>query len=142
MKPYYDLVTYFATQLIFCFTTTPFVLLTLPDSLLVWTRVYFYAIVAVAASLLFFASPGKAYLIEKLKARQCGEKPALKRTASQDTISHPILGLPSDPGRDIDEAVQEVKDEVESRRRKGSVVKMPEGKAMKAAVEDKLGKKL
>jgi len=52
------------------------------------------------------------------------------------------MGLPSDPGRDIDEAVKEIKEEVEARRRRGTSASMPTGQNMKAAVEEKLGKKL
>ena len=117
-------------------------LLNLPSSLLVWTRVYFYAVVAVGGSLAIFASPAKPYLIRQLKNRQGNDDQALKRSTSQETNSHPALGLPNDPGRDIDEAIQEIKEEVELRRRKGSYVKMPEGKELKMKVEDKLGKEL
>ena len=55
---------------------------------------------------------------------------------------HPLMGLPSDPGGDIDEAVQEIRAEVESRRRRGSKVGMPTGADMRAAVEEKIGKKI
>jgi len=50
--------------------------------------------------------------------------------------------LPSDPGRDIDEALQEIRLEVETRRRRGSRVSMPTGQELRRAVEDKLGRKL
>ena len=138
-KPYYDFFSYIATQAVFSFTTAPFVLLTLPGSLLVWSRVYFYAIIGVAVSMVFFASPGKAWLINKLNKRS---HPSLQRSASQETISQPLMGLPSDPQRDIDEAVKEIKEEVELRRRRGTSVSMPQGIELKHAVEDKLGKKL
>ena len=52
------------------------------------------------------------------------------------------MGLPSDPGKDIDEAVREIREEVEIRKRRGTSVSMPTGQDMKAAVEEKLGKKL
>lgn len=52
------------------------------------------------------------------------------------------MGLPSDPAGDIDEAVKEIKEEVEVRRRRGQSISMPTGGDMKAAVEDKLGKKI
>lgn len=54
----------------------------------------------------------------------------------------PDLGLPNDPERDFDEAVAEIKAEIESRGRRGSTVKMPTGAELKAAVEQKLGRKL
>ncbi len=52
------------------------------------------------------------------------------------------MGLPSDPGEDVQKAVREIRLEVEMRRRRGSLVGMPKGEEMRAAVEDKLGKKL
>ena len=84
----------------------------------------------------FFASPAKPWLIKKLRTRnqnalQPNEKP-----------EHPLMGLPSDPAGDIDEAVSEIREEVEARRRRGQNISMPTGGDMKAAVEDKLGKKI
>lgn len=51
------------------------------------------------------------------------------------------MGLPSDPAGDIDEAVREIREEVEARKRRGAPGRMPEGVEMKALVEEKLGKK-
>ena len=135
-KMYYDVLSYLATQTAFCFTTAPFVLLTLPSSLLVWTRVYFYAILGTAASMAFFASPAKPWLIKKLRKRN---HYALQ---PQEKAEHPLMGLPSDPAGDIDEAVMEIREEVEARRRRGQSISMPTGSDMKAAVEIKLGKKI
>ena len=61
---------------------------------------------------------------------------------SRENDEHPLMGLPSDPAGDIDEAVKEIKEEVEAKRRRGQSISMPIGTDMKAAVEDKLGKKL
>lgn len=61
------------------------------------------------------------------------------RSASTESIQEPTLGLPSDAFKEFDDAVQEVKSEIESRRRRGSVVTMPTGEELKAAVEDKIG---
>lgn len=135
-KIYYDILSYLATQTAFCFTTAPFVLLTLSNSLRVWARVYFYAVIGVAASMAFFASPAKSWLIKRLEERN---QPALKRAES---FEHPLMGLPSDPAGDIDEAVKEIREEVEARRSRGASISMPTGANMKAAVEDRLGKKL
>ena len=135
-KIYYDVLSYFATQTAFCFTTVPFVLLTLPDSLLVWIRVYLYAILGAAASMAFFASPAKPWLIRKLRKRNQNS------LQPKEKAEHPLMGLPSDPAGDIDEAVKEIKEEVEARRRRGQSISMPTGGDMKAAVEDKLGKKI
>ena len=56
---------------------------------------------------------------------------------------HPLQGLPSDFTAEVDEVVEEIRREVEARRRKGSVnVGMPKGEDMKKAVEERLGKKV
>jgi len=138
-KIYYDFFSYLATQLAFCFTTLPFVVLGFKDSLLVWARVYFYCIIGVALSMAFFASPANLWLVKRINARNA---PRLHQPASQETYSVPTLGLPNDPGRDIDQAIEVVKKEVEMRRRVGSAVTMPSGAELKAAVEEKLGLKL
>lgn len=102
-----------------------------------------------------FASPAKPHLIRKLHARN---QPALQRAAAataaaieqerkdkwrygdyRDGEEHPLMGLPSDPGRDVDEVVREIREEVEARRGKGRAGRVPTGAEMKAAVEDKLG---
>jgi lysophospholipid acyltransferase len=137
-KIYYDVFTYFATQTAFSFTTVPFVVLSLRDSLLVWQRVYFYAIIGTIVSMAFFASPGKAWLIQQQKKRGA---PQIKRTPSQQALS-PGLGLPNDPERDIDDALREIREEVEVRRRRGSLVAMPTGSALRTAIEEKIGRKL
>ena len=58
-----------------------------------------------------------------------------------DSRGNPLMGLPSDPGEDVQEAINEIRQEVETRRRQGSFVGMPKGEEMKAAIERKLGKK-
>lgn len=148
-KVYYNILSYFTTQLAFCFTTAPFVLLSLPSSLLVWSRVYFYAVLGTAASMALFASPAKPYLIRKLHARNRSAVPQPRRaSAGTDddkerdghVSDHPLMGLPSDPAQDVEEVIQEIREEVEARRRKGAAVKMPTGLEMKAAVKDKLAR--
>jgi lysophospholipid acyltransferase len=138
-KRYYDIFSYFVTQTAFCFTTLPFVTLGLGESLTVWARVYFYCVIGVALSLGFFASPAKPWLIKRINKRN---HPVVKKTVSEETYYEPALGLPSDPGRDIDEALDEIREEVESRRRRGSKATMPSGSELLRAVEDKIGKKL
>lgn len=105
----------------------------------VWSRVYFYGIIGTIGSLIFFASPAKALLVSRLKRRN---QPHVMRTVSQETVRPPTLGLPNDPERDFDEAVAEIKGEIESRRRRGSAVTMPSGEELKVAVEEKIGRKL
>ncbi|KAL8710506.1 MAG: hypothetical protein Q9220_004939 [cf. Caloplaca sp. 1 TL-2023] len=155
-KIYYDILSFLVTQAAFCFTTAPFVLLSLSSSLLVWSRVYFYAVLGTAASMAVFASPAKPWLIKQSNARMRNaqaqkqqhiqvqeQEQQWQRASYQDPgIEHPLMGLPSDPAKELDEAVREIKEEVEARRRKGSVVSMPTGQSLKAAVEKKLGKKL
>jgi len=138
-KIYYDIFTYLVTQTAFCFTTAPFVLLTLPASLLVWARVYFYAIIGTVASMAFFASPAKPWLERRLKQRNQHALQPPKGKAEDPFVG---LGLPDDPAGDIDEAVKEVREEVEARRRRGQSISMPTGADLKPAVEVKLGKKL
>ena len=138
-KKYYDLFSFLATQIAFSFTVAPFIILGFSDSIILWSRLYLYCIGGVAATRGFFASPAKQYLIEQINKRN---HPRVHRTASQETVGQPTLGLPSDPGRDIDEALQEIRLEVENRRRRGSRVSMPTGQELKAAVEEKLGRKL
>lgn len=134
-KRYYDIISYFVTQATFSFTTAPFVVLTLQGSLLVWSRVYFYVIIGIAASMAFFASPAKVWLTKTLNKRN---HPVIQRTTSQETIGQPLLGLPSDPAQDIDEVMNEVREEFEARRRKGLDVKIPTGDQLKEIAENKL----
>lgn len=117
-KIYYDIASYVVTQLTFSFVVGPFVTLTLPASLLVWSRVYFYAIIGTALATGFFASPGKLYLIKLLKKRSGETGAKMMRTTSQESITgnQPILGLPPNPDRDFQEIVQEVQAEIEARR--------------------------
>lgn len=138
-KVYYDALSYLATQTAFCFTTAPFVLLTLGASTLVWSRVYFYAVVGATASMAFFSSPGKAWLAGKLKERN---KTFVQTKQEKEKVhQHPLLGLPEDPAGDVGDAVNEIKQEVEARRRSGSRVGMPAGDEMRKAVEERIGKK-
>lgn len=135
----YDLLGYVATQLAFCFTTAPFVILGWNDSLKCWARVYFYAVIGVGISTAFFASPAKKILASRLDTRN---HPHLRKTVAEETQHPPSLGLPNDPGREIDDAIDEIKMEIEGRQRRGSTVAMPTGEGLKRAIEQKLGHKL
>ncbi|KAI9934132.1 hypothetical protein ASPWEDRAFT_36151 [Aspergillus wentii DTO 134E9] len=136
-KQYYDIFSWLVTQLTMSFAVLPFILLSFNTSMGVWSGVYFYGIIGNLLSIVFFASPAKAYLTKKLKARN---RPHPTRTVSADRP--PTLGLPNDPAREFDEAVQEIKAEIDARTRRGSVVSMPTGEELKAAVEQKIGHKL
>lgn len=113
-KKFYDAASWLATQLIFSFAVAPFYLLTLQKSLAVWSRVYYYAIVVVLAGVAFFSSPGKAYLKKALeeRSRKAGVNQLKKSASSESLTGHrpePVLGL-NDPVRDVDDAIQELKD--------------------------------
>jgi lysophospholipid acyltransferase len=125
-KIYYDIFSYLATQLSFSFVVAPFVLLTLPASFLVWTRVYFYAVIGLALCYGFFASPGKILLAKKLNERAGGTGAQLKRTHSAESLAQkePVLGLPPDPQADLEELMGEVKKEMAVRRRNSSTKKL------------------
>ena len=152
-KRYYDICSYLATQLGFSFTVTPFILLSLPGSLQVWTAVYLYAIIGTAASLAFFASPAKSLLRKKLAARAKGAgqatphalTPAVEKEKGEaellipgqkrEDVRGPALGLPDDPGRDLDEIMDEIKQEVEVRRARGQSI----SQGLTEAMNEKIG---
>ncbi|KAJ9639573.1 Lysophospholipid acyltransferase [Knufia peltigerae] len=138
-KIYYDIAGYLVTQFTFSFVTAPFVILGFNDSLKAWGRVYFYAIVEIGVAMAFFASPAKKWLVAKLDKRN---HPYIRKTVSQETNYPPLLGLPSDPGREIDEAIDEIRQEVETRRRRGSRVTMPTGESLKREIEARTGRKI
>ena len=128
----------------------PFIFLSLPDSLAVWQSVYYYGIITTLSSLAFFSSPAKSILTKKLKTRNAAARPTPTRTESDAGSASGTggsarnqtmaLGLPDDPGRELDDAVQEIKSEIEMRNRRGSLVGMPSGEELKARVEEKVGK--
>ncbi|KPM36887.1 Lysophospholipid acyltransferase [Neonectria ditissima] len=123
-KKYYDFVSYLATQLTFSFATTPFIVLSFSGSILAWTRVYFYAIIWTFVALVFFASPGKAALRTQLEKRQGRRTAKLVRSISTESLTgkEPILGISKDIESDINEAVKELRAEVEARQRKQKAV--------------------
>ena len=51
------------------------------------------------------------------------------------------LGVPDDLAGDIDEARREIQKEIETRRRRGSSATMPSGRELKAAIEERIGRK-
>ncbi|TDZ28746.1 Lysophospholipid acyltransferase [Colletotrichum spinosum] len=119
-KVYYDCLSYIVTQAAMSFTVAPFLVLHFTGSTLLWSRVYFYTILGTALSMAFFASPAKQALRKQLEERQGKASHGLTRTLSQDSLSgrEPVLGVSADPQREIDEAMEEIKAEVESRQRR------------------------
>lgn len=90
------------------------------DSVQVWARVYFYAIVATAAGQAFFSSPARGFLKKKIEARNAKAGVQLKRNASTESLAtdggrdrdrDPLVGpgLSSDMHRDLGEMVGEAK---------------------------------
>ncbi|KAJ0165024.1 Lysophospholipid acyltransferase [Colletotrichum tanaceti] len=119
-KIYYDILSYFVTQVGMSFAVAPFLILEFSGSVQAWARVYFYTIVGTMLSMAFFASPAKQMLKKQLEQRQGKAGAKLTRTLSQDSLSgrEPVLGVSADPQREIDEAMEEIKAEVEARQRK------------------------
>ena len=124
-KVYYDVLSWFVTQFMFAFTTTPFLLLSLPQSLLVWGRMYYFGLVASLVTLGFFASPAAGFLRSRLsdgqQRRDSQSSGGLKHSDSHDILSarEPMLGLSVDPEKDVSEAMAELKEQlVRQRQRK------------------------
>lgn len=135
-KRYYDIFSWFITQFAFCFVTTPFILLTMSDSIRAWAAVWFYAIIGVSISGAFTLSPGKRWLQRKLKAR--GQRPGLQRQESHESLQGATLGVPMDPGVEFDEMVDEIVEEV--RKRRGGKP-LPNPSEVRKQVEGKLFEK-
>ncbi|RMJ26850.1 MBOAT family [Aspergillus sp. HF37] len=133
-KRYYDALSLVVTQLTLSFAVVPFVILSFPDSIAVWSSVYFYGVIGPLASVALFASPAQAFFIKQLKLRS---KPHPAKSVAQEPARPPTLGLPSDPTREFDEVVQEIKEEIEAMRRQGSAVAMPSGEELRSAVESR-----
>lgn len=116
-KVLYDVASYLTTQLTFSFVVGPFVTLTFSASILAWSRVYFYAIIATGLATAFFASPAKSYLVKQLSKRSGTVPGKMVRSKSQESIAgnQPVLGLPPNPERDFEEIVKEIQAEIAAR---------------------------
>jgi lysophospholipid acyltransferase len=130
-KKYYDVASWITTQLTFSFAAAPFLILSFSGSLMVWSRVYFYAIIGTAALTAFFASPARGYLkkeIEKRNAKagvvagaaaaKAGEG-KLSRSTSSDSLASrtPVMGMPQDLEKEFDDAMSEIR-AFEAKKRK------------------------
>jgi lysophospholipid acyltransferase len=155
-KRYYDIFTFFLTQIAFAFTVAPFIILSFKGSILVWARVYFYCIIGVALSFGIFSRsfPIRRKLqklqhdrstttsnIEKIVKDEADKEGHGGLTKQASVISQassrkePVLGLPEDPEAEVDDIVREVKKEIEERRRRGSLTG---GFDVKKLVDEKL----
>lgn len=132
-KKYYDFFTWIVTQLGFSFATTPFIILTLQGSLRVWAQVYFYCVVGVVISSGLIASPLKKQLQKRVK--KYTSRPTMHRNESQENMQGAMLGVPVDPGKEFDEFVDEMIEEV--KRRRGSV-DLPSPEELKKQVRETL----
>ncbi len=145
----YDPLSLLATQVFFGFAVAPFILLTLQDSLLAWSRVYFYAVAGVAVSMAAFGSPLKPALKREIERRAAAAgKPAsvapipppqpspssgdaatdepeaagLPRTVQFAQTKEVMgAGLPADPQGELDDMVAELREEVEQLQRRATM---------------------
>jgi lysophospholipid acyltransferase len=101
--------------------------------MLAWARVYFYCVIGVTICTVFLVTPGKVYLQKQVKARSA--RPDLKRGESQESLQGATLGVPSEPGKEFDEMVEEIMEEIKSRQ--GSSA-LPDGQELRKRVEDAL----
>jgi lysophospholipid acyltransferase len=128
-KVYYDIASWIATQTTFSFVVAPFVILGFSDSIAVWCRLYFYAVITTGGSLAFFMSPGKKWLRSVLEQRSKAAGVAkIPRSLSTDSLASangngnghtkaPVLGLSQDLERDVNEMLDEAKIEFEKARK-------------------------
>jgi lysophospholipid acyltransferase len=75
---YYDAFTCVVTQLVFSFTSVPFIVLTVRDTLTIWSRVYMFGVLGVAASYAAFSTPA----VRNLLARRLPAPPAKDAAAA------------------------------------------------------------
>lgn len=159
-KIYYDVFTFFLTQLAFSFTVAPFILLGLSDTLKVWSRVYFYTLIGTAASFCLFsrslpfrkqlqqrqasrlapasASEADVSNIEQIAKDEIKKDNLARVNSMASTVSSkraPTLGIADDPEAELDAIVAQVKHEIAERRRRGSAL---QGFDVKTAIQEKI----
>jgi lysophospholipid acyltransferase len=87
-KIYYDAFTCIITQLVFSFTSVPFIVLTVRDTLTIWSRVYMFGVLGVAASYAAFSTPA----VRTLLARSAPAQPAKDGAAPATRPEKPAAG--------------------------------------------------
>ncbi len=124
-KRFYDVASWLTTQLTFSFAAAPFLVLSFSGSLMVWSRVYYYAAIGTAVLTAFFASPAKGYLKKEIEKRNAkvgagskGPDGKLSRSASSDSLASraPVMGITQDLEREFDDAIAEIREFEESHR--------------------------
>ncbi|KAF8245090.1 MBOAT-domain-containing protein [Wilcoxina mikolae CBS 423.85] len=118
-KKAYDIFSMIITQLAFSYVAAPFIILSLSGSIKVWTRAFFIVHLGIIASMAFFNSPGKQWLVAKQQKR--AGRARMERSISNDSIhqeggGHP-MGLPEDAAADFGEIREAI-----ARRRSNSVI--------------------
>ncbi|KAK4157882.1 MBOAT, membrane-bound O-acyltransferase family-domain-containing protein, partial [Chaetomidium leptoderma] len=116
-KKFYDVASWLTTQLTFSFAAAPFLILSFSDSVLAWSRVYFYAVIGTAALTVFFASPAKGYLKKEIEKRNAkagavnGDGGKLSRSTSSDSLASrtPVMGITQDLEKEFDDAMSEIR---------------------------------
>ncbi|KAJ4991662.1 MBOAT family protein [Stagonosporopsis vannaccii] len=159
-KIYYDVFTFFLTQLAFSFTVAPFILLGFSDTVKVWSRVYFYTLIGVAGSYGLFSRslPVRKLLQQRQSGRQAPKSAVdvdvsnieqiAKEEIKKDTLTRtntttstasskraPTLGIADDPEAELDAIVAQVKHEIAERKRRGSTL---QGFDVKTAIQQKI----
>lgn len=119
-KKYYDVASWLVTQATFAFAAAPFYLLSWNACITAWSANYYFCLIITVAGLAFFNSPAKGILIKQLKAREGRaasglKRPGVNRFQSTDSLKTPNLGLPDDPAKELDEAFEEARREIEAR---------------------------
>lgn len=96
-KRLYDAAGIVLTQAIFSYATAPFIILDLKESLIFWSRTYFYGHIGIILLYSFFHSPyGRGFLINLQKRRvakfQKGKEPEKKDKICEEQVSQGMLG--------------------------------------------------
>ncbi|KAK9453690.1 MBOAT, membrane-bound O-acyltransferase family-domain-containing protein [Dipodascopsis uninucleata] len=136
-KKYYDIVCYVMTQLFMGYAVQPFILLTFKQSIIAWSRVYFYAHVVLLGTIITFSRKDvRKFMEKKLSARNIEksssklsnirfevEQARSKRTKqeledaeiqSRQLLHEPSMGIPDDEINDelLDEMRKEFKSDL------------------------------
>ncbi|CAN6627153.1 lysophospholipid acyltransferase [Trichomonascus vanleenenianus] len=121
-KRYYDIVSWFVTQLSFGYLIQPFALLDLKPSLKVWSSVYFYIHLLIIVLVVLFHGPPKKAVLRYLKSLQPApmkesekikQDTARLRAMRQEIELLPSLGIPQPDFDTIDDDMKEALQEFE-----------------------------
>ncbi|KAF3925990.1 hypothetical protein ABW20_dc0107411 [Dactylellina cionopaga] len=113
-KTYYDLFGAIITQATLAYMSAPFIVLGWNDSLTLWSRVWFYLHVGIAAMYIFFKSPAVNIVKSELKKRSN----VTPTQPSKEQVQHELrkeaqpFGIPDEDivVADVNEAIEELKE--------------------------------